>query len=122
MVDIDCRLAHISVNKTMVYGITPSLPGYEMTPKQLYYGQTEWRDAPLQWIDQTWRRTKKFKQLAEECDLPDPEYQLGPTGFRWLIFRFRPEYPISTEVGHRPTRHLPLLRQLAEHLMCEKVD
>ncbi len=122
MLYIECRLVHISHDEVMTYGIVPSLPRHVMVPRRLYFGQAEWWEAPLQWVDQTWRRTKKFKQLAQVCYLPDPEYQLGPTGFRWLIFRFRPDYPISAEVGHRPTRHLPLLRQLAEHLMCAKTD
>lgn len=123
MLYIDCRLAHISRDRVMTYCMMPSLPTFHvMVPRQLYYGQAEWWDAPLQWVDQTWRRTKTFRQLAEECYLPDPEYALGLIGFRWLIFRFRPDYPISLEVGHRSTRYLPLLRQLAQHLMCEKTD
>jgi hypothetical protein len=119
---IDCRLAHISDDQVISCCILPSLRDHELVPGQLYYGQDEWRPEPLRWVDQTWRRTKAFRQLAEECYLPDPQYRLGAVGFRWLIFRFRPEYPISQLVGHRPTRHLKLLRQLTEHLVLKKTD
>lgn len=116
MVTIDCRLAHIGHEKEMSYGILPTEPGYEMVPKQLYYGQTEWRARPTQWVDQTWRRTATFRRLEEECYLPDPEYLLGETGFVWLIFRFKPRYPISEQIGHRRAPQLKLMRQLALHL------
>ena len=117
---IDCRLANISRTKVMAYGIMPSEPGHEIVPQQLYYGQTEWRRRPLEWVDQTWRRTDISKQLGEECCLPNPEYQLGPTGFRWFIFRFRPDYPISERVGHREAQHRRVLRQFVAQLKLEK--
>jgi hypothetical protein len=120
MLYIDYRLASISRRNVMAYGVMPSQPGHEIVPGQLYFGQTEWRRHPLEWVDQTWRRTDLFKQLGEECCLPDPEYSLGPVGFRWFIFRFRPDYPISERVGHRPAQHRRVLQQWVAQLKLEK--
>lgn len=122
MVDIDCRLAHISVNKTMIYGITPSLPGYEMTPKQLYYGQTEWRNDPAAWIDSAWTRTKTFRSLKYDLFLPNAEYLFGAVGFTCILFRITRDSSLSQEFGHRRAPHLRALRQLAAMLQAVKVD
>ncbi len=119
---IDCRLVHISGNKTMVYGISPSLPGYEMVPRQLYYGQTEWRDYPGDWIDSAWTRTRIFQTQKPDFYLPSAEWLLGSVGFTYILFRVAKNSELSQRLGHRRAPHLKAFRQLADLLQLVKVD